>query len=89
MPRRAGTIFRPDRRAENSLVARQRQITKALRRAQDEQAERDALAMRLFNERGYTQRRLAELLSVGSVSEGGPELTEDAVQKALSRMAIV
>jgi len=88
MPRRANVEFKPDRRAERQLTADQRAITKALRLARERQDVRDQRASILFHERGYTQRALADLISEGSEAEGGPRLTEDAVQKALQRMAM-
>ena len=86
MPRRPGVDQpRVSRREERALIDEQRQITAAQLRAKNLLARRDARAARMFHDLHYSQRLLAELLTVGATNAGGDPLTEDAVQKALSR----
>ena len=66
---------------EKLLVRLQQQITTALEQTI---RQRDALLLRMNRgDRHVSQRRLAELLTLGSVKGGGDPYTENAVYRAI------
>lgn len=71
-------IVKPTDRSERELVKLQKLISQATPLIE----QRDRL-MASLNAQGVTQRRLSELLTLGSVAAGGDVMTEHAVQRAL------
>lgn len=87
MPPRAGNVTQPDPGRERRMRLAQRRLSKATAEAASAQYQRDQLIVELFDQRGYTQRLLSELLTTEAIETVGESasVSTDAVQKVLLR----